>query len=252
MAEPETHSGERDASYRVVEGLHLRQWVLRPVLPLGVLLTNGAGLVDLDFLPTWGRWPRDASEWHLVTAVLGALLVLYATWMRVGAKGVLVRKRELTTHGVYARVRHPFYTASLAGAVGALALAGPAGALFATAWLVVALPVFLITIAGEEDGLSQLHPTAWASFAKDVPARLLPPMGWPGTPRACFSRVTWTNLRAEREPPRLLRFLAGPLAIVGARTGGVAGWTVVAVAALVIVLSHTLPSIQAPSRRARP
>ena len=250
MAEPELQSGERDASYRVVEGLHLRQWVLRPILPLGVLLTNGAGLLRIEALPTWGQWPRVDSEWHLATAVLGVLAVAYATWMRVGAKGVLVRKRELTTHGVYARVRHPFYTASLVGAVGALALAGPAGAVFAALWLIAALPVFLITIAGEEDGLSQLHPTAWKSFRTKVPARLFPPLGWPGTPSACFARVTWANLRAEREPPRLLRFLAGPVAIVGARLGGIAGWTLVGLAALTIVLSHTLPSIQAPSRRA--
>lgn len=245
-------SGTRDPAYRFVEGLHLRQWVLRPVLFVGVLATNGVGLLQLDALPALGAWRPGPEGLAAATWIVGALLVAHASWMRVAAKGVLVRKRELTTHGAYARVRHPFYTASLLGAVGTLVLAGPAGAVLGIAWLLLALPVFVATVRGEEDGLSQLHPESWAAYASRVRRRLLPGWLWPGTPRATLGPVTWTNLRAEREPPRLLRFLAAPLAVAGARHGGAAGWTLVGLAALLIVTSHVVPALQAPSRRTHP
>jgi protein-S-isoprenylcysteine O-methyltransferase Ste14 len=246
-------SGERSRAYRFVEGAHLRQWLARPVAPIAALCTNGAGLLDV---PWWLRHdallaplglPVDASTAIRAAAVV---LILAAVVLRVRSKGVLVRRTTLTTGGVYAHVRHPFYVAVMVGAVGTLTLAGSLGLAAALLWLLLAAPVYAITVAGEEDGLSTLFPDSWEAYAARVPRllpRLRPARGLGGDGIG----VTWSNLVAEHEPPRLLRFLGGALAVAGCASGGTLGWTLVGGAAVLFVASRVLPGIRPRSRRAQ-
>jgi hypothetical protein len=226
----------------VVEGRHLRQWLVRGSVPLALLATNGAGWLDTPALPRFDGLAPDAA---LHCGVVGVVLVLVSAVLRVLSKGVLLRKTTLTTGGVYRLVRHPFYLATIIGSVGVLVLAGPLGTLVAAVWLVLALPVFGITVAGEEDGLGTLFPERWAAYAAAVP-RLLPTPFRLGPRPAEPVRVTWANLRVEGEPPRLLRFLAGALAIAAFAFGGHAVPLVVAGA--LFAASRLLPGLRPPRR----
>lgn len=241
-APPPLASGERSAAYRRVEGWHLRQVAVRSAPLLAVLATNGRGWLDVDALPA-----AVAPDAHLVVALAGAVLVLVSAWLRVLAKGVLVRKTTLTTGGAYRLVRHPFYLANLVGAVGVFALAGLLGLLYAAAWLVVALPVYVATVRGEEDGLATLYPARWERYAARVPG-LLPRPGRLGPRPDEPVRVTFANLVAEREPPRLLRFLSGALLVGAFAVTGVTATALATAAGVAFVASHLVP--RPPSRRA--
>lgn len=243
-------SGSRSPAYRFVEGAHLRQWLARLAAPLAVLCTNGAGLLDVTWLPRHDApvhvlglptWTADA-----VRAGAGAL-VLASVVLRILSKGVLVRRTTLTTGGVYAHVRHPFYVAVVLGSAGVLALAGPLGAALAGVWLLAAAPVYAVTVSGEEEGLATLFPDAWRSYAQRVPA--LVPRPTPGVAGAERTRVTWANLVAEHEPPRLLRYLGGVAAVGGCAAGGTAGAALLAAAATAFLLSRLLPGIRPRRRR---
>jgi protein-S-isoprenylcysteine O-methyltransferase Ste14 len=228
-----TDASPPDGRYALVEGLHLRQWAQRAVLPVAVLATNGSGFLDVDWLPR-----ADALGWQPRTVVAlriaGAVLVAISAALRVAAKGVLVRKTTLTTAGVYGVVRHPFYLANLAGAAGTLLLAGPLGAVAAVAWLAAALPLYRVTIAGEESGLARLYPDEFRRYAGAVPA-LLPRRLRTDAPRA---RVTWSNLRAEREPPRLARFVAGAAAVAALAFDGPGAVVALCAAAALFACSY--------------
>lgn len=228
--------------YDFVERRHLRQWALRFVPPAAALATNGSGWIDVAWLPRHDA-PLRALGLPAAAGVgcvaAGAAAVAVAAVLRVLAKAVLVRKTVVTTAGIYGRVRHPFYLATLVGGVGTFALAGPLGVVAAAAWLVLALPVFLVTIAGEETGLRAAHGAAWDAYAAAVP-RLLPrgrhaPAG-AGEP----ARGTWANLVHEGEPPRGLRFLAGAALVVACRLGGTAGTVAACAAAAAFAGSHVV------------
>jgi protein-S-isoprenylcysteine O-methyltransferase Ste14 len=228
-----THATPWIGHYARIEGLHLRQWTLRTVLPLAALATNGAGLLDVHWLPNSNALGTSPPVTFTIR-IAGALLVAGAVALRVAAKGVLVRKTTLTQGGVYGLVRHPFYLANLLGAVGTFLLAGPLGAAVAATWLVVALPIYAVTIAGEEAGLARLFPDEFTRYAASVPA-LLPTRLRGAGPSA---RVTWTNLRAEREPPRLMRFVAGAAAVAALTFDGPAAVVALCAAGALFVCSY--------------
>lgn len=233
----------RSAAYDRVEGLHLRQWALRPVPLMAALLTNGRGLVDVPWFPQFGRTIDGTGiPWM---AVAGGVLVLVSAVFRVAAKGVLVRKTTLTTGGVYAWCRHPFYAANLWGALGTFLLAGPIGFWAGALWLVIAGRIYRITIRGEESGLAELYPVQWGVYEAEV-APLLP-VPWrrgSGPPL----EVTWANLVAEREPPRLLRFLGGALLVMGLALPSVALlWT----GAGFFAVSYVVPLLTGGGRRSK-
>jgi protein-S-isoprenylcysteine O-methyltransferase Ste14 len=236
MARPMDGHPTPGAAYRFVEGLHLRQWALRCVAPLAALATNGAGLVELGALPRHDA-PGFPPWAETSLRITGAALVVGAAALRVAAKGVLVRKTSLTTGGAYGFVRHPFYLANLAGALGVFLLAGSLGAILGVLWLALSAPLYAVTIAGEESGLATLHPESFPAYAARVGALL--PRGGSG-PRA-DSGITWANLVAENEPPRLLRFLAGATAVFGLTLSAPAGYGVLALAALFYGASFGLP-----------
>jgi hypothetical protein len=166
--------------------------------------------------------------------------------LRVHAKGVLVRKTSLTTGGAYRLVRHPFYLANLIGVAGVFALAGTLGLAYASVFMVVAVPVFLLTIRGEEHGLRALYGAAFDGFARRVPA-LVPLPGRLGPRPRDPVRVSWTNLVREHEPARLLRFLAGALAVSAFASPATAGEVSIVGAAALWSLSHVVQ--KPPSRR---
>lgn len=228
--------------YLVVERLHLRQWMLRAALPLAILATNGAGWLRVGFLPRHDA-PGFSPGLALALRAAGAALVLGSAALRVAAKGVLVRKTTLTRAGVYGRVRHPFYLANLAGAAGTFLCAGPLGAVAGAGWLAAALPVFLVTVAGEEAGLRRLHGEEFERYAADVPA-LLPrarrTRGAPGGP-------TWEGLWTEREPPRLLRFVGGALLVAGSAATGAAAAALLAAGAASFAASYVVRRNVAPA-----
>jgi len=245
-------SGRRTPSYRFVEGLHLRQWLARATAPLAIACTNGAGLLDWDVLPRHDAplaWTGLPAEAETVVRVAGALLIVLAAWVRVESKGVLVRRVTLTTGGAYAWVRHPFYLAVLLGAVGLFLLSGALGVIVAAVWLSLAAPVYAATVAGEEDGLGTLFPDDWESYSRRVP-RLLPLRGRRTPVEGTQVRVTWRNLVAEHEPPRLLRYFGATAAVGGCVVGGSAGLGLLGLAAALFVASRVAPGIRPPSRRA--
>lgn len=237
--------------YHRLERLHLRQWVLRIVPPLAVVATNGAGRLDRPELPrfdaplaAFGLTGGAAGGAACAVSLAGAAAVAVAAVLRVGAKGVLVRKTTVTTAGVYGLVRHPFYLASLVGAVGVLLVAGPLGAVVAAAWTAAALPVFLVTVRGEEDGLRRIHGAAWDAYAARVP-RLLPTGSRPAAAGDASDgapvRVTWANLVAEGEPPRWLRFASGALVVTAFRLDGTPAVAAAVAAAVAWAASHLVP-----------
>ncbi len=247
-------SGERSRAYRVVEGLHLRQWLARSVVPLALLAGNTSGLLHVSWLPGHAA-PLAAvglpPESTIAVRCVGVALVLTAAAVRVASKGVLVRRTTLTTGGIYARVRHPFYLGVVLGGLGTLLLAGALGAVVAVFWLLLAWPIYSVTIAGEEAGLAALYPVGFATYAARVPA-LIPRPGRRASADAPPTPVTFANLVSEHEPPRLLRFLGGALAVAGVALGGTAGWWLIGVGAVLFAASRALPGLRPPSRRAPP
>lgn len=222
-------------AYAVVERGHLRQWALRAVVPLAVLATNGAGLLDVAALPRHDL-PGLSEGLETGLRVAGGSLVLAAAALRVAAKGVLVRKTTLTTGGVYRAVRHPFYLANIAGALGTFLIAGQLGAVVAAVWLAAASPLYAATIAGEDRALAALYPLEFAEYSREVRAIVptLPPRSGPA------ARVTWANLVLEREPPRLLRFVAGAGIVFGLTLAGPAATAVLAASGLAFGISYGL------------
>lgn len=256
-----------EGAYALVESLHLRQWCQRVVAPLAVLATNGLprgpdAFVDVRRLPradSPAAWLGLASEaparaWlGSGTWIVGAAAVAGAAWLRIASKGVLVRKTTVTSTGAYALVRHPYYLANLVGCAGVLAIASPLGAVTALVWLAVALPVFVVTVRGEERGLSAIHGATWTAYAAAV-SRLVP-----ATPARLFrglgalasTPVSWRNLCAENEPPRLMRFLAAAAVVVAARLGRADGSAILAVAAVLWASSFAVQRLfREPRRRA--
>lgn len=221
------------ASYRALERVHARAWLTRLLLPLGIACTNGGPWLDVDWLPRLagtdalsGPLSGSAAAWWNAAMLAGMILcTLDAACLRVAAKGVLVRKTTVTTEGVYSRLRHPYYAACLAAGAGLLAAGWP-GFLAGLVWTAVAIPVFYLTARGEEAGLRAVHGRAWEEYAARVP------MVGPWFPESLrgVRQARWENLVREGEPPRLLRFVAIPLAILAFRTGGTAGTVLVSAA----------------------
>lgn len=254
-----------EGAYALVESLHLRQWCQRIVAPLAVLATNGLpraqdAFVDLQRLPRGdapAEWFGLAAEAPARTSlgtgtwILGGAAVVGAAWLRIAAKGVLVRKTTVTSTGAYALVRHPYYLANLVGCAGVLAIASPLGAVAALIWLAVTLPVFVVTVNGEERGLAAIHGATWTAYAETV-SRLVP-----ATPARLFrglralssTAVSWRNLCAENEPPRLMRFLAAAAVVVAARLGRSDGSAMLGVAAVLWASSFAVQRLFREPRR---
>ena len=106
----------------------------------------------------------------------------------------------------------------------------------ALALLAVAAPIYAVTIRGEDAELRALFPAEFARYEASVAALL------PGRPPVTCERapVTWRNLVAEREPPRLLRFLAGAVIVLALTLTGVPSNVLLAIAAVAFGASYGL------------
>lgn len=234
--------------YERLERLHLRQAVQRLVPVAGALTLNGAGWLTVAFLPVHaatGRALGSSPQADGAVAALGAAAVAGSAALRIAAKGVLVRKTEVTAVGVYSHVRHPYYLANLVGCVGVLLLAGAPGVVVALGWLALAFPIFHRTLRGEEAGLERVHGSAWTDYAARTP-RLLPRPLRAGSATPAGRGVSWANLVAEHEPPRLCRFIAGAAAVASCRFVGAPAWTLGGLAAVLFVGSHVLARLRRP------
>lgn len=141
-------------------------------LALGVVVTTLTAGQAQAWLPA----PLEA-----VVATVAALAVLFAgtfvAWSAwtlgpaFAAPAVVGPRAALVTHGPFALVRHPFYTAwGLWGAGAALAFGSLAGALvFLAAWI----PATRARAALEEEALAEAWPDAWPAYAARTP-RFLP------------------------------------------------------------------------------
>ncbi|MGB2988255.1 MAG: isoprenylcysteine carboxylmethyltransferase family protein [Phycisphaerae bacterium] len=143
---------------------------------------------------------------------IGSGVFLVGLALHFWSKGCLVRTWTVTTWGPYKLVRHPFYLANFLIDEGICLISGNLwlAALYVVAFLFVYLP----TIRKEERHLTRLHGDAFTSYARAVPAlvpyRLHVIFGPP--------RLSWANIKRERETSRLLRILAIPWYFIIAST----------------------------------
>ncbi|MFI5317091.1 MAG: methyltransferase family protein [Myxococcota bacterium] len=134
----------------------------------------------------------------------GGALIALGQLVHFVAAGTLVKERELTTAGLYAHVRNPFYLGSFLTDLGFCC---------AASCPIVALVWFPLFYAGvihprvrsEEATLEALHGQAYREYLARVP-RYLP------SPRARLSethgRFSWAHLRRNGELPRQLHHFA--------------------------------------------
>jgi hypothetical protein len=142
---------------------------------------------------------------------IGYAVIVPGAALHLWTKGCL-RFSDVTTSGPYRWVRNPFYLATLVVDAGlCVVIAEPwVAAAYAPLWFAV----HLLTIRGEERGLTELFGERYAAYRARVP-RLFP---WKGSvaglaPSEGFS---WSapQLVAGVEYARLVRTFASPLVIV--------------------------------------
>ncbi len=117
----------------------------------------------------------------LIAIAAGIALIIFEGWMfwrvhrdlgtsRLVGRTELSGSGEMETRGIYARIRHPRYTASFLAIVGACLLGGTR-----TMWMVAAawLVLTLTAIALEERELRARFGAAYAEYCRRVP-RFIP------------------------------------------------------------------------------
>lgn len=138
--------------------------------------TCGGVFVALFWKRLIGSGAPSALEALLGTALIAADIFILRRVTRELGQMTLVGHSELTqtmelkTDGIYARIRHPRYTAMIAAVAGACILTGTR-----FAWLtgIVWLALVLISIFLEERELKQRFGAIYADYARRVP-RFLP------------------------------------------------------------------------------
>ena len=117
----------------------------------------------------------------LIAIAAGIALIIFEGWMfwrvhrdlgtsRLVGRTELIGSGEVAQHGIYARIRHPRYTASFLAIVGACLLAGTIVMwMVAGVWLVLTLTA----IALEERELRARFGAAYEEYCRRVP-RFLP------------------------------------------------------------------------------
>lgn len=138
----------------------------------------GAGSMNLDM-----RWIRLRAVWLLVIPFLwfarptwpllaaGSLMAAAGLAVRGWAAGVIVKERELTTHGPYAYTRNPLYVGSFLLGLGVTVAGGRW--IFVVLFLLFFAVVYRRTMRGEEALLEELFGERYRQYSAAVP-RLLP------------------------------------------------------------------------------
>jgi len=121
-------------------------------------LIGGGAPSIFEALPGMALIATDLFVLRRVTRELGQMTLI--------GHSELTGKAELKTDGIYARVRHPRYTAMIAALAGACVLAGTR-----FAWLtgIVWLALVLTSIFLEERELEQRFGASYAEYARRVP-----------------------------------------------------------------------------------
>jgi len=129
--------------------------------------------------------------------LLGAALHLWS-------KGVLARNFVVTISGPYRAVRHPYYLGNFFIDSGLCLLSG--NLILLALYVPAFLLIYLRTIRGEEEYLTQMHGEAYVEYSRRVP-RL-----WTWKLHRWFGPLDFSTrtLLQEKEVNRLLRILAGP------------------------------------------
>jgi protein-S-isoprenylcysteine O-methyltransferase Ste14 len=148
--------------WRIIRWIHKRRPILTAVLVIAAL---------------WHTLATDARPVDLLEptadplAVLAWLLMIIGVAVRTWGSGNLRKNQEVTSGGIYAVVRHPLYTGSLAFFLAYFLTVGDPG-LGVALFLALVILVYYPTMFGEEEYLALKFPAA-ASARTSIP-RLLP------------------------------------------------------------------------------
>ncbi len=143
---------------------------------------------------------------NFLTFILGSVALVLGALLHLWAKGCLVRNEEVTMHGPYRFVRHPFYLGNAFIDLGICLIAN-------RLYIYILYPILFIvaytrTIRGEEKKLAERHGEVWRAYRNRVPAMV--PYRWP-IPPVPNRGFLWANLIREKEIPRFIRLLSYPL-----------------------------------------
>jgi hypothetical protein len=126
--------------------------------------------------------------------VLGSVLILLGTVVRLYASGFIVKNKQLATDGPYSLVRHPLYTGNLLVLIGFTLGCGQWWAILVAGafWWFYYPPA----ITYEDRKLSRIFGQEWQQWARTVPAVIPQRLALPGGHGWSFA----TSLRQNAEP----------------------------------------------------
>jgi protein-S-isoprenylcysteine O-methyltransferase Ste14 len=155
-----------------------------PKMNLDTFMTmlQSLGLFFLPFIYLFSNW-LDWANYHLPVYLgwAGTLLYLFGVWILwqthrdLGANwsdSLEIQEHQgLVTSGIYARIRHPMYTAHLVAALGQCLLLG--NWIAGPSFLVLQLPFYMVRIPAEEKLLLEHFGEEYQTYIRHT-GRLLP------------------------------------------------------------------------------
>ena len=126
--------------------------------------------------------------------VLGSVLILLGTVVRLYASGFIVKNKQLATDGPYSLVRHPLYTGNLLVLIGFTLGCGQWWAILVAGafwWF-----YYPVAISYEDRKLSRIFGQEWQQWARTVPAVIPQRLALPSGHGWSFA----TSLRQNAEP----------------------------------------------------
>jgi protein-S-isoprenylcysteine O-methyltransferase Ste14 len=108
---------------------------------------------------------------RLSPVIVGAPLIILGIFLRIVARGTIVKDIEVTTHGIYSVTRNPIYLGSALIGLG-FALIGTNLWIFSCYFLIL-FPIYYYQILLEEDFLFSVHEPAFREYMMSTP-RFLP------------------------------------------------------------------------------
>jgi hypothetical protein len=178
-----------------------RSWIPRPLRgakrnSIRVLMTV-IGLIIIDLQP--------------IPFLVGSLLILAGSGLRLWSKGYLQQNKVLTTGGPYRWTRNPFYLGNALLDLGICFIVNRVD--FFLIYLLLWLYIHYRTILSEEKRLNDLFGENYLLYKSQVP-RLIP-LPWKrlSSPTCQQQRFSWNNpnISHDLEIPRFLRTLTLPL-----------------------------------------
>ena len=103
--------------------------------------------------------------------LLGSLIILAGEAVRIIASGTLVKAKELTMHGIYARIRHPLYLGSFFLGLGVSVISR--SSTFAAIFLTGFFFVYIRVIRREEKFLETTYGDIFRNYKAGVPGLIV-------------------------------------------------------------------------------